>query len=153
ARGGTGTRFTRAHWAVLAFGCWVCLTYFTARSPDTSYPVFVDYIKIFLMFAVGTFVLRTVGEMWMLFLATATILGYISIEMNDLYFRYQYLYLYRRGYCGLDNNGAGLMLAMGVPLCFYAWEGMTRRIRWLFLALLPVIMHAVFLSYSRGAMI
>jgi probable O-glycosylation ligase (exosortase A-associated) len=153
ARGGTGSRFTRAHWAVLLFGFWVCLTYFTARSPETSYPVFVDYIKVFLMFAVGTFVLRTVGEIWMLFLATAVILGYISIEMNDLYFRYQYLYIYRRGYCGLDNNGAGLMLAMGVPLCFYAWEGMTWRIRWLFLGLLPVIMHAVFMSYSRGAMI
>jgi probable O-glycosylation ligase (exosortase A-associated) len=153
ARGGTGVRFTRAHWAVLLFGLWVCLTYFTARSPETSYPVFIDYIKVFLMFAVGTFVLRTVGEIWMLFLSMAAILGYISIEMNDLYFRYQYLYLYRRGYCGLDNNGAGLMLAMGVPLCFYAWEGMTRRLRWLFLALLPVIMHAVFLSYSRGAMI
>jgi probable O-glycosylation ligase (exosortase A-associated) len=153
ARGGTDSRFTRAHWAVLLFGFWVCLTYFTARSPDTSYPVFMDYIKVFLMFAVGTFVLRTVGEIWMLFLATAAILGYISVEMNDLYFRYQYLYLYRRGYCGLDNNGAGLMLAMGVPLCFYAWEGMTSRFRWLFLCLLPVIMHAVFLSYSRGAMI
>jgi probable O-glycosylation ligase (exosortase A-associated) len=153
ARGGTGSRFTRAHWAVLLFGIWVCLTYFTARSPETSYPVFIEYIKVFLMFAVATFVLRTVGEIWMLFLATAAILGYISIEMNDLYFRYTYLYIYRRGYCGLDNNGAGLMLAMGVPLCFYAWEGMTRRIRWLFLALLPVIMHAVFMSYSRGAMI
>jgi probable O-glycosylation ligase (exosortase A-associated) len=153
ARGGTGSRFTRAHWAVLLFGFWVCLTYFTARSPETSYPVFMDYIKIFLMFAVGTFALRTVGEIWLVFLASAAVLGYISVELNDIYFTSHYLYLYRRGYCGLDNNGAGLMLAMGVPLCFYAWEGMTRRIRWLFLGLLPVIMHAVFLSYSRGAMI
>jgi O-antigen ligase len=73
--------------------------------------------------------------------------------MNDIYFRAHYLYMWRRGYCGLDNNGAGLMLAMGVPMCFYAWEGMTSRWRWLFLALLPPLLHAVFMSYSRGAML
>jgi probable O-glycosylation ligase (exosortase A-associated) len=74
--------------------------------------------------------------------------------MNDLYLRNNgYLYMYRRGYCGLDNNGAGLMLAMGVPMCFYAWEGMSSRFRWLFLAMIPPIMHGVFMSYSRGAMI
>jgi probable O-glycosylation ligase (exosortase A-associated) len=152
ARGG-GSRFTLAHKAVLLFGFWVCMTYFTARSPETSYPYLIDYIKIFLMFVIGSYALRTVGEIWMLFLCMAAILGYIALEMNDLYLRSQYLYLYRRGYCGLDNNGAGLLLAMGVPLCFYAWEGMTSRFRWIFLALLPVLLHAVFLSYSRGAML
>ena len=153
ARGG-GSRFTIGHKAVLSFGCWVLLTYFTARAPDTSYPYFIEYIKIFLMFFIGTFVLRTVGELWMLYLSSAGILGYIAVEMNDIYIRQGgYLYLWRRGYCGLDNNGAGLMLAMGVPLCFYAWEGMTSRFRWLFLAMLPPLMHAVFMSYSRGAML
>jgi probable O-glycosylation ligase (exosortase A-associated) len=152
ARGG-GSRFTLAHKAVLAFAFWVFITYFTARSPDTSFPYLIEYIKIFLMFVIGTFVLRTVTELWWLYLMSAAILGYISAEMNDLYIRYQYLYLYRRGYCGLDNNGAGLMLAMGVPLCFYSWEGMKSRFRWVFLGFLPLIMHAVFMSYSRGAMI
>ena len=57
------------------------------------------------------------------------------------------------GYGGLDNNGAGLMLAMGVPLCYFAWEGMRRWFRWAFLALIPVIIHAVLMSYSRGAMV
>jgi probable O-glycosylation ligase (exosortase A-associated) len=150
---GSGPRFGAAHKAVLLFGTWICLTYFTARVQSTAYPVFIEYLKIFLMYAVGAFVLRTIGEIWTLFLATAAILGYISLEMNDVYLRYYYLYLYRLGYCGLDNNGAGLMLAMGVPMCFYAWEGMTSKFRWLFLALLPVIMHAVFTSYSRGAMV
>jgi probable O-glycosylation ligase (exosortase A-associated) len=151
---GTGSRFTLAHKSVLLFGGWVLLTYFTARHPDASFPYFMEYIKIFLMFAVGMFVLRSVGELWMLFLSSAAILGYIAIEMNDIYIRNNYfLYLYRRGYCGLDNNGAGLMLAMGVPMCFYAWEGMRSRFRWFFLLLLPPLLHAVLMSYSRGAML
>jgi probable O-glycosylation ligase (exosortase A-associated) len=150
---GAGSRLGAAHKAVLLFGGWVCLTYLTARVQSAAYPVFVEYLKIFAIYAVGAFVLRTVGEIWTVFLATATILGYIALEMNLVYLQSYYLYLYRLGYCGLDNNGAGLMLAMGVPLCFYAWEGTTSKFRWVFLGLIPVIMHAVFTSYSRGAMI
>jgi probable O-glycosylation ligase (exosortase A-associated) len=152
ARGG-GKRFTWAHRAVLLFGFWIGITYFTARVPAVSYPYFIEYLKIFLMFAVGTIILRTIGEIWMLYLFAAGTLGYIACEMNDIYIRQHYLFMFRRGYCGLDNNGAGLMLAMGVPLCFYAWEGMKSQFRWLFLAMLPPLMHGVFMSYSRGAMI
>ena len=48
---------------------------------------------------------------------------------------------------------AALMLAMGAPLCFFLWEGITRWYRWFFLLLIPVIVHAVLMSYSRGAML
>jgi probable O-glycosylation ligase (exosortase A-associated) len=152
ARGG-GPRLTWAHRSVLLFGGWLFLTYVTARHPEVSYPYFIEYVKIFLMFFAGAYVFRTVGELWALFLATAAALGYIAIEVNHIYLTSHYLYLYRRGWCGLDNNGAGLMLAMGVPMCFYAWEGMTSRWRWLFLAMIPPLLHAVFMSYSRGAML
>ncbi len=45
------------------------------------------------------------------------------------------------------------MLAMGVPLCYFAWEGMRRWFRWAFLAMIPLMLHAVLMSYSRGAMV
>ncbi len=74
--------------------------------------------------------------------------------MNWIYFfNGHYTYLYRRGYCGLDNNGAGLMLAMGVPLCFFAWDGIRSWFRWAFLVMIPLLVHAVLTSYSRGAMV
>ena len=63
------------------------------------------------------------------------------------------MYIYKLGYGGLDNNGAALMLAMGVPLCYFAWEGIRRWFRWAFLAMIPLILHAVLMSYSRGAMV
>ncbi len=152
ARGGV-RRLSRAHKAVLLFGVWVCLTYFTARNQDRAYPYLVEYVKIFFMFGVGALVLRTVNEVWALFLVAGATLAYIALQTNIEYLRNYYLFLLRRGYCGMDNNGAGLMLAMGVPLCFYAWEGMTRSLRWVFLAMVPVLLHAVLLSYSRGAML
>jgi probable O-glycosylation ligase (exosortase A-associated) len=73
--------------------------------------------------------------------------------MNYLYFVNGYLSIYKRGFGGLDNNGAALMLAMGAPMCLFAWEGFTRWYRWLFLLAIPVLIHAVLMSYSRGAML
>ena len=45
------------------------------------------------------------------------------------------------------------MLAMGVPVCILLWDGIRGRWRWFFLALVPVIVHAVLMTYSRGAML
>jgi hypothetical protein len=45
------------------------------------------------------------------------------------------------------------MLAIGIPLAIQAWEGTHRWWRWGFLAFVPLIMHAVLMSYSRGAML
>jgi probable O-glycosylation ligase (exosortase A-associated) len=61
--------------------------------------------------------------------------------------------IYHNGYGGLDNNGAGLMLAMGVPICILLWDHVRGRRRWVFLACVPVIIHAVMMTYSRGAML
>ncbi len=149
-----GVRLTAAHRAVLAFGAWVSVTYFTATNQNVAFPFFVEYLKIFLMYYVASQMLRTVGHLWAVFLMTGATLGYIAVEINDVYFRQGgFMYIYRLGYGGLDNNGAGLMLAMGVPLCYFAWEGMRSRWRWAFLGLIPLLLHAVLMSFSRGAMV
>jgi probable O-glycosylation ligase (exosortase A-associated) len=151
---GSARRLSAAHYAVLLFGGWVALTYFTARNRDVAYPYFIEYLKLFIMFGVAAWVVRTVRQVWILYLLTAGVLGYIAYEVNSIYvFNSHYAYIYRLGYGGLDNNGAGLMLAMGVPLCYFAWEGVRRWYRWAFLALIPLLLHAVLMSYSRGAMV
>jgi probable O-glycosylation ligase (exosortase A-associated) len=124
-----------------------------ARDRLTAYPWLLEYGKIFIMFAASAILIRTVRETWSLLIVTALALGYIAYEVNFLYFVNGYMGIYHNGYGGLDNNGAGLMLAMGVPLCFFAWEGTTSQLRWFFLALVPVLLHAVLMTYSRGAMV
>jgi probable O-glycosylation ligase (exosortase A-associated) len=146
-------RWTRSHWFVLAFGGWVALSYVFAYSQQAAYPWFVEYSKIFVMFAACSVLITRIRHLWVLMLLAAASLGYISYEINFLYFVNGYLGIQRNGYGGLDNNGAGLMLAMGVPLCYFAWEGQKSRWRWAFLAVIPVILHAVLMTYSRGAMV
>jgi probable O-glycosylation ligase (exosortase A-associated) len=146
-------RWTFAHTSVLAFGIWVSITYFTAQHKEESYPWLIEYIKFMVMFLVATVLTRTVGHLWVLMLLTASSLAYIAYEVNFLYFVNNYLGIQRNGFGGLDNNGAGLMLAMGVPMCWFIYQGTDKWWRWVFVLLIPILVHAVLMTYSRGAMV
>jgi probable O-glycosylation ligase (exosortase A-associated) len=137
----------------LLFGLWIVVTYVTAQNRVVAYPWLIEYLKIFVMFAVAAFLIRTTGQVWALFLLTALVLAYISYEVNYLYLVNSYLGIYHNGYGGLDNNGAGLMLAMGVPMCWFVYESSPKWWRWGFVVMIPVILHAVLMTYSRGAMV
>jgi probable O-glycosylation ligase (exosortase A-associated) len=147
--------FTSAHILILMFGLWIGVSYLGARDRQVAEPWFWEYAKIFIMFLVATLLIRSSRQVWSLFVLGALALGYIGYEINETYLgmTHRRITIYDDGYGGLDNNGAGLMLAMGVPLCLFVWEGMQRWWRWVFAALIPVLIHAVLLSFSRGAML
>jgi probable O-glycosylation ligase (exosortase A-associated) len=146
--------FTFSHYAMLAFAGWICVTYFTAYSQEVAYPYFVEYLKIFIMYFVAALVVRKVSQAWTLYLMVAATLGYIAYETNYIYFfQGGYMFIFKRGWGGIDNNGAGLMIAMGIPMCLFAWQAIRRWYGWIFIALIPVMLHAVMMSYSRGAML
>jgi probable O-glycosylation ligase (exosortase A-associated) len=144
---------TLAHISVLLFGVWVGVSYLGARNQAVAEIWIWEYVKIFIMFLTAAFLIRSIGQVWTLFIIAALSLGYLAYEINVTYFEYRLITIYDRGYGGLDNNGAGLMLAMGVPLCIFAWEGVVHWSRWIFVILVPILIHAVLLSFSRGAML
>jgi probable O-glycosylation ligase (exosortase A-associated) len=150
---GTFVGFKRAHKVMFLFACWICLTYVTAYNRDASWFYIVEYSKLFVMYFVATIVVRNLRQIWILYLLTALSLGYIAYEINFLYLVNGRLDIYHHGYGGVDNNGAGLMLAVGVPLCVYAWQATNKMYRWLYLGFVPFLLHAIMLSYSRGAMV
>lgn len=146
-------RLTFAHWTFLPFCIWVPITGFLAQYYEVAEIWIIEYAKIFIMYYVATLLVRTTKQMWYLFLMVGAVLGYISYEVNYLYLVNGNLGIYHNGYGGLDNNGAGLMLAMGAPICYFCFEALTRWWRWGFLILIPIIVHAVLMTYSRGAML
>jgi probable O-glycosylation ligase (exosortase A-associated) len=147
------SRLMFAHKAFYVFAAWICLTYLTAQSRDVAWPWFIEYVKLFVMFAVAALVLVRLDQVWWIYRLAAGALIYIAYELNYLYLVDGRLDIYHNGYGGLDNNGAGLMIAMGIPLALYAWEATTKIWRWAFLAGIPLMLHAVLMSYSRGAML
>ncbi len=153
ARATPSRRLTAAHGAVLLFGAWVGVTYATARDQEAALPWFVEYVKIFTMFAASLFLIPTIKHVWMLLCMAALTVGYLAYEINVMYLTSGAMNIARDGLCGSDNNIIGLTLAMAVPLCYFAWEGGRSRWRWLFLGLVPVLLHAVLMTFSRGAMV
>lgn len=146
-------RWRLTHFWMMAFGAWLVITFFTAQNRDASYMWFIEYCKIFTMFVISSFLICTMRQVWILLVITALTLGYIAYEINFLYLAYGHLGIYHSGYGGLDNNGAGTMLAMGIPICYVLFESTNRWWRWIFVLLIPVTLHAVLMTYSRGAMV
>ena len=145
-----GKRFVGGHLALLGFAVSLFISYLLAYNPRRATPVVIEYSKIFTMIAISAFIVR---QMWqirvLMFVATLSLI-YIAYEVNYLYLVNGYLGIYLNGYGGLDNNGAGLMLAMAVPICIFIWESHRRIWRWFFAAMVPVLLHAVLMTYSRG---
>jgi probable O-glycosylation ligase (exosortase A-associated) len=159
ALGGSGgsepSRFNRTHWLLLAFGVVITFSFFVVAQDKSAHVqhLFEDYVRIFITFVVSTILVQNVRQVWILYLMIAVVLGYIAYEVNINYLLKGYLGIFHNGYAGLDNNGAGLMLATGVPLCYFAWQGIDRWWRWGFIILVPGIVHSVLMTYSRGAMV
>jgi probable O-glycosylation ligase (exosortase A-associated) len=146
-------RSSNLHVPLLVFGFWIVVTCLTARHFDATWEGFIEYLKIFVMFVVAATLITTTRQVLALFTMIGLSLGFIAYEINFYYLFQGYLGIHDRGYGGLDNNGAGLLLAMGMPVCWYAFESTTRWWRWFYLPLIPLIVHAVMLTYSRGAML
>ncbi len=146
-------KFTVAHWLMMLFAFWVTMSHLGAKNPDLGEIWYGEYLKIFGMYYLASRVVRTPTQVWGLYMLIIIAIGYISIEMNHIYISTGKLILAKRGFAGLDNNGAALMLCLGVPLCYFAWEFTQKWYKWLFLLIIPVIMHAVLSTYSRGAMV
>jgi probable O-glycosylation ligase (exosortase A-associated) len=145
--------YTRSHYLFLAFTFWIGLTYFTAVNRERAEPWFWEYVKIFTMFVCATLVLQTVGDLWLIYHVVLACAVYIAYEINFFYLATGWLFLQARGYGGLDNNGAALIVGMAIPMAFFAWEGTRHWVRWGFLAVIPLLMHALMLSFSRGGML
>src|SRR5262249_55279388 len=78
-------RITRPHGFVFAFAIWIGVTTVLAQNHDAAYPWFVEYAKIFVMFAASAVLIRTVRHVWLLYTLMALVLGYLAYEINALY--------------------------------------------------------------------
>ena len=147
-------RWNRVATLLIIFACLILLSTINAYDQNTAMFWATEYAKIFIMAVIATLVMDRLHFVrylsWMVLLA----IGYISWDLNSLYFFQGRLDIYHYGYGGLDNNGAGLMIAMGLPFAYVC----ARHAQWtvvkigcLFAGAL--MLHAVLMSYSRGAML
>ncbi|MCU0703048.1 MAG: O-antigen ligase family protein [Fimbriiglobus sp.] len=141
------------HWAMMGFFGWMTLCFIRAENQDRAWLTFDIYLKTTVMFVVAALSVYRLSQMWVLLVLLVGVDVYVAYEANFQYFVWRWNQIQLRGFGGLDNNGAALMLAMAIPLCYFLWEGTTGWWRWGYLAVVPVIAHAVQLTFSRGSMV
>jgi probable O-glycosylation ligase (exosortase A-associated) len=125
-----------------------------AYFPQTAQYWGIEYGKIMLMALIASLILDRLWQVRTIYAMIVITIGYVAWEINYLYVVENRLDIYHHGYGGLDNNGAGLMLAMCIPIAYaFATSAKSKLVKmgcW-FLALL--MLHATLMSYSRGAML
>ncbi len=136
------------------YGMWLMLSVLNAYEPELAMNWGIEFGKILLIGAIASIVIRHLWQVRIIAVMILLCLGYVGWEINSLYLFDGRLDIFHSGYGGFDNNGAGLMLAMGVPFA-YAFAVASKK-RWQRLAcwmVAIVLVHAVLMSYSRGAML
>ena len=149
----TRPMFGRGHFVTFVFGAWICVTTYLALNRDAAEKWFMEYVKIVFMFTASAILIKSVREIRLLMVCVVVVLAYLAVEINRDYLQTGYIKVYFHGHGGLDNNGAGLLLAMSVPLLYFMFEALTSRWRYLFLVAIPPAIHAVQMTFSRGAML
>ena len=138
---------------LLVFGVCLLASFLAAMNTTIAAKSGWEYAKILIILIVGSMVVverkhvRYLG--WMVFAC----LTYLVYEVNMMYLFDHRLDVFHNGYGGLDNNGAALLFAMLLPFCYYFFLAARRSWRWIYIACAVVAMHAIMLTYSRGAML
>ncbi len=149
----------RASWnhlmtMVIFFAMLVVISALSALRPEVAAGWTINYIKVFIMLAVATVLIDQMRYMIWLAVIIFLSISHIAWDQNWIYVVQDFIKIYRYGYGSLDNNGAGLLIAMGIPFA-YAFAMVLRH--WaLKLACVCsglIMMHVVLLTFSRGAML
>lgn len=141
-----------------AYGVIMLMSMLTAFNPDTSWYWAQEYGKVFVMFVIATLVIQRFWQVRAMAVMIVLCLGYIAYHFNAMYFLESgRLDIYHIGFGGLDNNGTGSLLALGIPFAYFlamspvGKYANARRVVGIIIGLL--LLHAVMLTYSRGAML
>ena len=139
---------------IVIYSFLLILSVLSAYNTATAQTWGIEYGKIILMALIATLVIQHLWQIKAMAMMVMLMLGYVAWEINSLYLFDNRLDIFHNGYGGLDNNGAGLLMAMGIPFA-YAFATSSKRIwyRGACWILGILMLHAMLMSYSRGAML
>ena len=125
-----------------------------AVSPSWAWETWILQFKILLIIILTVSIVREDKQIRIFGWIVTVILGYLSWVFNSQYYfeRWNRILLY--GFGSVDNNGAAMIMVLGVPLTLYM--AMYDRRLWVKLLCLGAalsLMHVVYISFSRGAML
>ena len=147
--------------AALGFAGWVLLSGMTAYDVGIFQSWFVEFAKVLLIFSLGSLIVTRWWQVRLLALAAAGAMTYVALSINVMYlFENGRLDVFHHGMLNLDNNGVGSLLAIALPLTYYAALNrapLNPPSRWVLrvagVLAAGLMAHAIVMTYSRGAML
>ncbi len=142
---------------MICYGLLVMLSILTAFDPIVAESWGIEYAKLLVMAIISTLAINRMWHIRLLLISIMLLLGYIAYEINFLYFTQGRVDIFHIGFGGLDNNGAGMLMAMGIPfaICFTLTRqsGWVKWIRYASPIVGLLMIHAMLMSFSRTAMV
>ena len=125
-----------------------------AVHPPYAWQNWMVQFKILLVILLTISIVREPGQIRTFAWVVTASLGYLAWVFNSQYYFDQWNRILTHGFGAVDNNGAAMIMVVGVPLAFFM--GIYDKRFWVkilcFAAALALI-HVVFFSFSRGGML
>ena len=139
---------------ILLYSLLLLCSMLNAYFPAVAQQWGIEYGKVMIMALIASLFLDRLWQVRAMFAMIVIAVGYVAYEINYLYIIENRLDIYHKGYGGLDNNGAGLMLAMCIPLAYsFATSVKSKMVKLVCWGIAIMLLHATLMSYSRGAML
>jgi len=138
---------------LLAFWCWSVVSMAFSEQPAVAYGFVEAQLKIVLPFVAGMTLIDSSAKVMQVAWTIVLAQGYVALEMNRYYFG-GYNWLLLGEFAGQDNNSNAIAIVTAVGMAFFL--GLHESRLWrkcLALGFAAHLAHAVFFSFSRGAML
>ncbi|MFC1668292.1 O-antigen ligase family protein [Chlamydiota bacterium] len=140
----------------LMFLFWIAvfISYLASPVKLISWPIFLVFSKIVLFFYIASMIVTDMKKMRVMMWIPVICFGILAIRGNYQYFFEGYHNIEGPGLGGAtyrDNNTFAMLFVLAIPYCFYLpFVEKKLYIKIALWAMVPVMIHAVILTYSRG---
>ncbi len=127
---------------------------FLAVHPAYAWANWTLQFKILLIILLTVTIVREEQQIKIFAWVTTGTLGYLAWMFNSQYYFDRWNRILMHGFGSVDNNGAAMIMVLGVPLAFFM--GIYDRRLWvkgLCFGAAVLLIHVVFFSFSRGGML
>jgi hypothetical protein len=126
-------------------------TFFIAENRDVAWKFYEPQIKSGFIVLLALTLFTTARTIQIFAWVITLSFGYLAYSLNERYLEYPPFLLFM-GWGGIDNNGAGMIMVMGVPLTlFMGLHARNWLVRGLCFFFTLCLIHVVLFSFSRGA--
>lgn len=130
-------------------------SYAFSVSKDVSYDWLILFLKLMTMCVMTMLIVENIRQIKILIFVQIIVIGFLAYWSNLQYFSGALWEI--SGFPGrsqIDNNFFAMLMVAAIPLAFFwFFLGKNKILRWIPLFIIPLMIHTIVLTYSRGGFV